>query len=513
MQDQGPSPAGPSITARIARSTAWIVGWRMASRALGLVSTLLLVRLLSPADFGLVALGTSFVIAVDTLSDLGVEDALVRERAPDPALYATAFTLTAIRGLLTALLIAGAALPIGLFFGEPRLADILWALAAGTVVASLASVGTIDFRRDMAFEREFKLLILPRLVSVAVTIGSAFVWHSYWALVAGILTSRIIQTTFSYRLHPWRPSLTLSAWRRLVGFSLWSWAIGLIQLVRDRVDMFVIGRVLSPTSVGIYAVGEEVAVLPTTEIVQPLCRASFSAFSEARRTGGGTSEAFMRPSATTFLLTLPAGIGIAVVARPLIRLAMGERWLDAVPVLQLLGVTGGLGVFGLVAGTLLSAHAMLRQQFVITLAGVVVRLAALLPLVYQFGLPGAALGACCGLLFEHALLLALVFRQFGLSLRELLGRIWRIVAAGLAMLAVLLLAQRGPLGAPEGGAPGWAGLAGTVGLGIAAYALSLLALWAATGRVAGAESDVVAVATRLVRLATVRLRAGRARGR
>ena len=134
----------------------------MVTRILGLASTLVLVRLLTPADFGLVALGTSFIIAVDTLSTIGVEDALVREHAPTAAMYDTAFTLTALRGGATTLLIALAAFPIGSFFAEPRLAYILLALAAGTLINGIGSIGIVDFRRDLAFEKEFTLQILPR---------------------------------------------------------------------------------------------------------------------------------------------------------------------------------------------------------------------------------------------------------------------------------------------------------------------------------------------------------------
>ncbi|HEY4174380.1 MAG TPA: oligosaccharide flippase family protein, partial [Rhodopila sp.] len=392
---------GPSLLARAALGMGWIVAWRMTTRLLGLINTLVLIRLLAPADFGLVALGTSFILAIDTLSTIGVEDALVREHSPTVAMYDTAFTMTALRGLVTTLIIAITAVPIAVFFTEPRLAYVLWALAAGTLIGGIGSIGIVDFRRDMAFEKEFLLQILPRLASIGVTIGTALIWHSYWSLVAGILTGRITRTLFSYRMHSWRPRFTLSAWRDLIGFSLWIWAISMAELVRDRIDMFVVGRVMSPTAVGVYAMGEEVAVLPSTEIILPLCRACFSAFAAARRAGQSVEEAFIRPVATTFLITFPVGLGISLIADPLVRLIMGERWVAAIPIIQLLGIMSALGVFGLVASTLLSSNALLRCQFSITVICLGLRFVLLILLVNRFGIRGAAIGAFSGMVIEH----------------------------------------------------------------------------------------------------------------
>ncbi len=105
-----------SILARTALSAGWVIGWRMATRMLGLASTLLLVRILLPEDFGVVALGAAFAQTVDAMSALGTDDALIREREPTRALYDTAFTLNAMRGVLTGIVVAAAAWPTAVFF-------------------------------------------------------------------------------------------------------------------------------------------------------------------------------------------------------------------------------------------------------------------------------------------------------------------------------------------------------------------------------------------------------------
>lgn len=494
-----------SVLERTAIGTGWIICWRMATRVLGLLNTLVLIRLLAPEDFGVVALGATFALAVDTLSVLGVEDSLVREPHPTPAMYGTAFTLTLIRGLVTAALILGAALPVAAFFAEPRLAEVLWALAAMTVIGAAGNIGVVDFRRNMDFRKEFLLQIVPRLLSIMVTVGAALAWRSYWALIAGMLAGRVTRTLFSYQMHPWRPHLTLEAWRYLFGFSAWAWAISMAELVRDRMDAFVIGRTLDAGAVGTYAIGEEIAFLPTTELVFPLCRSCFSGFAAARAAGHDMTETYMRPVALAFMVTFPAGFGLSLVADPLVRLAVGEKWVAAIPVIQVMGVMGAMVVFGVVSSTLLAAHGMLQRQFSITLAAVTVRLGLIIPLINQLGILGAAIGAFAAMLLEHSLFVAAAFRRFGLSPTDLVWRIWRPAAAVAAMTAVLAGTGLGWAAVPGDAWHVALVLTGSASLGVAAYGTVLLALWSLSRKPAGAEADALEMTRRLVQRLVARL--------
>ena len=111
-----PIPESRSVAHRTAIGAGWIMAWRMLNRSLGLMSTLILVRLLDPADFGLVAIAMGFVTSVDALSAIGVQDALVREKVRSRELYDTGFGLSILRGAITGVLIASVALPLAIFF-------------------------------------------------------------------------------------------------------------------------------------------------------------------------------------------------------------------------------------------------------------------------------------------------------------------------------------------------------------------------------------------------------------
>lgn len=499
-------PAG--ILARTARGAGWVVAWRMATRAVGLASTLVLARLLLPEDFGLVALATALMGGLELCLAFGVEDQIVRARDPGPALYDTAFTLNLLRGLAVGAALTLGAAPAAAFLGDARLETILLALAASAAASGLASIRTVDLRRNMAFEREFALFLAPRLAAAAFTVAAAFVLRNHWALVLGLAVQRAGLVAASYALCPYRPRLSLGAWRELAGVSSWAWATSVAVEARDRMDVLVVGRTLGAAPAGIYAVGFEAASLPTTELAEPVCRAAMPGFAAALRSPGGAEEtraAFLRVSALLAAVTLPAGTGIALVAGPFVALAFGQAWLAAAPLVAVLGVACAAAPFGSVSVALLLAQGRLKALFALTASAAALRAALLLALIPPFGLLGAAVGAGLATAAEHAASVGCAARALRLPGAALLDRIWRPAAAAAAM--ALALRWAGLAGTePKDAAAAAALLAAGVPLGAAVYAAALGALWLAAGRPAGAETDALALLRRFARDAAERLR-------
>ncbi len=488
---------GDSILARTAKGAGWVIGWRMVTRILGLVSTLFLVRLLLPADFGLVTLAMSFAQAIDQLSSLGVEEAVIRERQPTRELYDSAFTINVIRGICTTAIVAAASWPVARFFGDMRLFPVMLVIAAGSLVSSFENIGIVDFRREIAFEKEFVLMSVPRLISIVTAIGLAFLFRSYWALVCAIFSSIVIRVAMGYAMHPYRPWFRLRAWRQIAGFSFWSWLLSLSTLLRDRCDSFVIGRVFNITQVGVFSLGTEIASLPTTELVSPLSRACFSGFASARGSDGSTAEAgraFLRVVGSTTLIALPAGVGISLVADPIVKLAFGAHWTGATGVIRVLGVALTVTILGLISNALMNAHALLRTMFRIQIAAVAVKLVLLVVLVMRFGLVGAAVAVGLAAMLEHLLYLSITLRFLGLGAADILRCAWRSVAGTLAMATGLFWLGLGWNAVPYDTVAIVGDLLRAVPIGAALYGTAVGACWLAAGRPDGAERDMAGMA-------------------
>ncbi len=493
-------PANTSILARTAAGTGWVIGWRIAARLIGLVNTLVLVRLLSPADFGLVALGSSFAQAIDALALIGIEDAVIRHRAPTTTLLNTAFTLGLLRSLLTASLAAALAWPAAAFFAEPRLSGVILTVAGSLVIDGLTNIGIVEFRSRFAFDKEFWLWTLPRLASLVFSIGAALLLRTYWALLIGITGHRVLRVLASYWMHPHRPRLTLAAWRELAGYSAWNWALGVVATLRNNADSVLIGRLMDSTHVGLFALGEELALLPTTELVQPLCRAAFSGFAAAQQTPAGVRETYARIVASALLVVLPAGLGLSLVAAPAVALALGPAWQAAVPLVQIMAVSGCVIVFSNVSNTLFRVVGLMRETFQVSLWSMAARVLLLLALLPVLGLPGGAVAVTAATAVEQALYLGLTLRRFDLTLTDFASRTWRIVLAAAVMTAVLALSGLGwhaSVATTTGGR--LAELADPILVGALTYVAVLLAAWWGCGRPAGAEADMLAVIRRLIR--------------
>jgi O-antigen/teichoic acid export membrane protein len=496
------APVDSSLLAKTASGAGWVIGFRLITRLLGIASTLTLVRLLGPGDFGLVALASSFAQTVDAVSNLSVHEALIREHSPDRPMYDTAFTMSLIRGLLTAGVVAGAAWPVAGFFREPRLATVLLALAAATLIGAVENIATADFMRTMAFRQEFRLWTLPRVVQVIGTIGFALIWPTYWALVFGIVLSRVARTVMSYAMYPFLPRLTLVSWRRIVGFTSWSWAISIVAMMRDRTDTMLVGRFFSSARVGIYALGNEIASLPTSELIDPLSRACFPSFSQLRRNGLSVGQTYLRLLAASALIVLPAGMGIALVADPLVKLAFGPRWLEAVPMIQILGISASIAAIGSLSTTLFSAYGMLRTTFTIVAVATVARIALMVTFLPGGTLVTAAILSALLGVTEQAVYIVIAMRRFVVSPGGLLRSVWRsLLGTGTMAVALIWLG----LGFAPAEDAFLRHLLTSAVAGAAIYATVVALAWTAAGRPDGPERDLITLGAAIARrLATVR---------
>lgn len=486
------APPQPSILARTARGAGWIFAFRAVTRVIGTASTLILAMLLLPVDFGLVALGTAFMQSVEILAYVGVEDALVREKSPDRAMYDTGFTLNLLRGGLMALVLIGLAIPVAEFYHEPELINVLIALGIAAMLEACGNIGMVDFRRNFEFDREFIWLTVPRLVQVVVMITGAFYLRSYWALIMGVLVLRVVKLVMGYRMHPYRPRLTLSAWRHLLGYSAWSWAVSIAILLREKLPTVLIGRILEPQFVGMFTIGSDLAGLPVSELVAPASRAAFSGFSAGRREGVAAAETYINVVSVLAAVTLPAGIGLSMVADPLVRLALGPSWLESVPMIELLGLHAAIAVYGYLGWTLFFSYGRLLLVFGITITSALARAVLMFILLPRYGLVGAAWAILATALFEDVAYIHLLRRNFGTSVTALIAQSWRPFAATAAMAIVMHLLRLG-----------WVPTSGSrvdllwhiilaVPTGAAIYGASLLALWAASGKSPGPEADMLA---------------------
>lgn len=471
---------------QIASGVGWMVLFKLVDRGLGIVSTLILARLLVPADFGLVAMAMSVIAILELATSFSFEVALIQKRELQRAHYDTAWTLNVVLSSSCAALTALLAYPAALFYDEPRLTMVMLVLAAGWVFSGFENTGIVDFRRQLDFRREFYFLGSKRALSFLITIALAVTLRSYWALAVGAVAGRALGVALSYLLHRFRPRPSLQAARELFGFSGWMLANNVLSVLQIRIPHFAVGRMLGSQPLGLFTVGAEIAQIPSTDLTAPINRVIFPGFSRLADDAGQLRSTFLNVMAVTTMFALPAAVGIAAVAEPLVIAMLGANWIGAVPVIQVLALAAGVSVVTSNNG---SAYLALGQPRLITVIAVV-RLAALIPLALvltgRMGLVGAAYAELGAAVFGLLASLPVLLRRLDISLTDYVSRLWRpVVACTLMAYAVHRLLEALPaMGSSLSALP----VLGTaIVTGICAYLTAVAILWFAALRPSGAE--------------------------
>lgn len=477
---------------RIATGAGWLYGYRWGERLIDLVSIVVLARLLAPADFGLVAIAASVVAIIEGLSDFDVHKVLIRTRDDSRSLYDTAWTLSALRGLLSALLMVA----IASLLTDARMAEVVFALALTPLLKGLSNPRFVTFERDLVYSRLAGLALGAKIVAFGVTLWVAVLTRSYWALVLGILAGALVSLLLSYALRPYLPRISFERWREIFAFSGWMSLTTLVTTLSMETDKIIVGRLLGVADAGLYFMTQRIGVLPTRELISPLQRILFPSFSEIAGDRARLRRVVCESINVLGSLSLPAGCGFALTANDFVPLALGEQWLPIVPLLAVL--TPFLGLRGTLSMTLPCVMALGRTRllFKVSFVYALIHVPAFIAGTAMYGLIGA-IGSIVLAGFLYIYLNAwLLRRTLGISPGEILRQLRRpLAAAALMAAAVLALGTIQPLGLFSA-AGSWLSLLTKIAVGGTVFCTVQYAIWRWEGRPAGIEHRLLQVWSR-----------------
>lgn len=470
----------------MATGAVWMIGMRLSIAVLGFASTLILARLLVPADFGLIVLGTSMLAAFDMLISFRFDIALIQKQDTTREDYDTAWTLNQILGAALAVMLCLAAVPASVFFEEPRLAPIIMVLGATALFDGLQNIGVVQFRKNLDYRRDFLFLLSRKLMQVVVAASMALWLRNYWALVAGIVAASVTGLVASNVMQPFRPRWCLTRWRQLMVFSKWMLLDSVIYFLRHRAPDVLIGKIAGPASLGLFGMAHELAMIARNNVASPIDRAMFPGYA---RMGGETEtlrSSYLAVVGMTTLIAMPVAVGAVAVAELVVPLLFGNQWLGSVPVLQVLGLSSATALLSSGSGAIFAALGRPRILVWMGAVYVTVLIAALAVLLPRAGVVGAAWAFLSAAALMLPLKLWVLNSVIGLNPVRWLGRVWRPVAAAAAMLAVVAAVLDAT--AADAAATGdWLRLLLAMCAGAACYVIIALALWLLAGRPDGPE--------------------------
>ncbi|MGV6821031.1 MAG: lipopolysaccharide biosynthesis protein [Parvularcula sp.] len=484
--------SGDHLDGKVARGAAIMSAARIGARLIGFINTLVLARLLTPDDFGVVAIGVTIMQLLQNFSDIGVAQAVIKYHDGDRDQTDTLFTLSLLRGVGVAAILAILAISAGRFYADPRMTIIFLAFAGTTILTGLINPRFYEFERDLDFSKEAFVSIALKVISVLVSILIAVVFRSYWAIVAGYGAGVLSQLVLSYVLKPYRPRLSLKSVSRLIEFSGWVTATSALVALNNKTEVLIIGRMLGTRLTGLFHVGEQVAAIATTELATPIARAVYPGLSTLQADADAMRRAFLRGTEALAAIALPAAVGSALVAEEIVAILLGDKWPGAVPIVQVFGpVLGLMSIFFATQGLAMAAG-MTRLVFFRELIFLCVKFPVFIIATKIWGLTGALAAVSLNSVVYVSLQSRLYAQVTKRSAFEPIITCWRSILA-LSGMVVWFWLIRPVFADGLESLPTIVRLCVDVSFGATGFIFTHFALWRLSGRPDGIERSVLRI--------------------
>lgn len=477
MADPTETPAPrPSLAAQVRTAVIWRSGSQVLTQIVSWASTLIVIRLLAPEDYGLFAMAQVMLTLLSTMNGWGLASALIREdEVSEERLRQTLGMLILLNGGLALTQFIAAPL-VAAWFEQPMVTQLLRVQSLLYLAVPFCALPHAILSRRMDFRRPAQVRLAAAFAGAITALTGALSGWGVWTLVSApmmMLLTEAVGMTWAARA-PIRPSFRFTGARHIAGFGGVMTATQIFWFVQSQADVMIAGRVLDPHSLGVYTTGLFLAQLMAAKFVPPINEVAYAAYSRQQTEGQADqiAPALLATVRLVMLVGLPAYAGLAVVAPVLVPVLLGEKWVGIVPLLPILAGAMAMLTLQILFSPATNARGFPGIALKVTMLGSVV-----MPLAFftgsYWGVAGFAWGWVGGMAVLLAATIALSRSVLGFSLTGLGRAILPPLAAALVMAGgVALMLRALPLTLPP-----LAALASAVALGVALYlgALHLIA--------------------------------------
>ena len=394
---------------------AFSLAEKYTSFAIGLVSTIVLARLLTPAEIGTYSVAYSVFTIGHVLRELGVGEYVIQERELSRDRLRAALFISILMATIAAAVLAASSDIIATFYGQAVLRDIALLLALNMLLIPFGAITLAYLRRELRFGRVLVISSLNSLVGVAVSLSLAASGHGAlslaWGSVAGMLATVISSVLLRPAELPWLPGTR--ELRRVLGVGSYVTAAHAAGAVSRATPDLVIGKVLGVTDTGIFSKAVGVVDTFSRTVLQAALSIALPHFSSRVRSGGDVRADYITAVELLTGLAWPFFAVLALAAAPTIRLLLGDQWDEAIPIARILCASGAISVsFAAFSHLLLSSEgAPAYAKFAVVSA--LVRVGAVFAAVW-FGLAAIAWGLVVANFLSGVISLRMLSSRFGI---------------------------------------------------------------------------------------------------
>ena len=389
---------GSRFSHRVVSAGVWSLSIRVADRLINLARVVILARILTPSDFGLLGIALLSLSFVQVFSRTGFGAALIQKKEDITSYLDTAFTVSIIRGSIFALVLYLSAGYVATFFNTMEAKSLIQVVASVMLIRGFSNQGITYFQKDLEFHKQF-IYEVGRTSTIFITsVILVLFWKSVWVLIYGVIAGEIAGLILTYLLHPYRPRLRFDYQKakQLFTFGRWIYLSSLLIFLSTQLDKGVIGKVIGAASLGLYQVGSTISNTATGELSQATSQVAFPAYSKLQLDLPRLRRAFLTTWENTACLTLPLSILVFLLADGIVQVVLGPQWLPAVTAVRILAVAGFFTSLIRMCGALLQAIGRPRLYMQLMLVQIVMAGILIYPLTRLMGINGAALAMLGG---------------------------------------------------------------------------------------------------------------------
>ena len=422
-----------------ASGVKWSTVSQVSRQGTMLLTTIILARLLTPSDFGLVGMAMVVIGFIEMFKDLGTSAAIIQKKEIPESLLSSIFWVNAGFGILSmAVLFFGAPLG-GLFFHEHLVIPILRVLSFGFFISCISILQKAILERSLAFHTLAKIEITAVACGSVTGVGLALLGARVWSLVFQSLTTVLVTTILLWLSSPWKPKWVFY-WqevRSISSYSLNLVGFKIFNYFARNMDYLLIGRYLGALELGYYTLAYRILLFPLQNISGVVVRVMFPVYSSIQDDNLRFSRAYLKVAATIALITLPMMMGVFALARPFVLSVFGEQWRPVILLIMILAPIGMIQSVGTTVGAIYLAKGrtdwMFRWGIV---AGLFLMIAFVIGLHWSIMGVAAAYAIASLILFYPSF--AIPFTLIDLQFKHLLRVLYRPLANSLIMFASII---------------------------------------------------------------------------
>jgi O-antigen/teichoic acid export membrane protein len=376
----------------------WVFSLRIVQQLFGLVRLVIIARILSPNDFGLMGIALLAMATLETFSQTGFQQALIQKKENIKSYLDAAWTVLIVRGFILFAILYLVAPYVAVFFNVPEAKPIIQVIGFSVLLQAFTNIGVIYFQKELEFNKQFIYQFAGTLADFIIAISAVLILRNVWALVLGVLAGNAVRCIVSYLIHPYRPRLSSDfvKAKELFGFGKWIFGTSIITFLFNQGDDAFLGKVLGITNLGFYQMAYRIGQLPATEFAKVISQVTFPAYSKIQDDFSKLKEGFFKTLNITVIFMISLTGGIFMLAPEFTQIFLTQKWMPIIPALRILIIAGMIRALVTTGGALFQGKGVPNIDFKMNLVRLLTMVVTIYPLTLFFDMSGVALAVALG---------------------------------------------------------------------------------------------------------------------